>query len=821
MKKGIIKVIVLFLLLCTAFVGTAFFLNQEKTVGIRDMKEPTLPVVYMQLENVLINPMYGYAQEMEEQYMRDSLTPMGTSRELTLVVDQKESKVASVEYQISTADGTTVIEKNRLHTETLENGKIGATFQLQHSILMNQEYTLRFHVTLDDGSVYYYYTRLIQRAGMNTSHYLEFAENFYQQCIAKGNEIATYLEPDETETNSTYATLNIHSSYERITWGQMKTTLEKKAIPVIKDINETTCSVAMDYVISDQTDEEEKEYYLVEDFYRMRYSQSRVMLLDFERETEKVFDGENPILTSTGINLGIVNKDIQYRYNKNEDIAAFVQAGELWSYNRSANKISRIYSFRDGELDNRKNLMQHNIKIVRVEESGDIDFVVYGYMNSDVHEGEVGIGVYHYGAELNQIREDAFIPMKTTYEYLKSDMEILSYVSKQDKLYLMLENDLYEIDAQNQSYRIVKENIQDDCYVVSKSQESIAWMNEMLENESTSITVMNLESGQQYQIQAGAGERIKAIGFVNEDLVYGLARQEDILVDNVGNITFGMHTARIEQFGGTIVKEQTQPDVWIRDVVIAEGLIEVQQVRKENGAYVEVESTHIMNTTQSSEEHISVRLVVTEHKATQIGLDFEKNISNKNVLYVESNLLQQTETGIIDLQLVRQDSNIYYVYAKGKLDSTWTKVSDAIFRANTQMGVVLNRQQQYVWERGNRDDSNKVNTEDVPSIILSGTIDEKTLQQSLGEGYDVLNMTGCTLDSVLYQVGKGNPVIAKVSDAINIVIIGYDKYNTILYYPVTQETGYYGINDSTALFENAGNVFVGYMEKMGTPSKSE
>ena len=68
-----------------------------------------------------------------------------------------------------------------------------------------------------------------------------------------------------------------------------------------------------------------------------------------------------------------------------------------WSYNRSANKTTQIFSFRGGDLDERENLQEHGIKIVRVEESGDIDFVVYGYMNRDVHEGEVGIAVYIAG----------------------------------------------------------------------------------------------------------------------------------------------------------------------------------------------------------------------------------------------------------------------------------------------------------------------------------------------------------------------------------------------------------------------------------------
>lgn len=178
------------------------------------------------------------------------------------------------------------------------------------------------------------------------------------------------------------------------------------------------------------------------------------MLLDFERNTQELYDGKHTELTSKGINLGVADKDVQYQSNKSSDIVAFVQEGELWSYNRSANKATQIFSFRDGDLDERENLQEHGIKIVRVEESGDIDFVVYGYMNRDVHEGEVGIAVYHYGAELNQVEEELFIPMKSSYEYLKEDMKLLSYVTRDDMLYVILEDDLYRSTLNRKIFRL-------------------------------------------------------------------------------------------------------------------------------------------------------------------------------------------------------------------------------------------------------------------------------------------------------------------------------------------------------------------------------
>ncbi|MFR2719587.1 MAG: hypothetical protein ACLTA7_09885 [Ruminococcus sp.] len=93
MKKGLIKAGVLLLLFFGALGGTAAFINRNKTVGTREMKDASLPIVYMEVEERLVNPMYGYAEEMEQQYMRDSLTLPAT--ELTMA-GPYESKRLSI-----------------------------------------------------------------------------------------------------------------------------------------------------------------------------------------------------------------------------------------------------------------------------------------------------------------------------------------------------------------------------------------------------------------------------------------------------------------------------------------------------------------------------------------------------------------------------------------------------------------------------------------------------------------------------------------------------------------------------------------------------
>ena len=48
------------------------------------------------------------------------------------------------------------------------------------------------------------------------------------------------------------------------------------------------------------------------------------------------------------------------------------------------------------------------------------------------------------------------------------------------------------------------------------------------------------------------------------------------------------------------------------------------------------------------------------------------------------------------------------------------------------------------------------------------------------------------------------------------MIVGYDRYNTLLYNFDTGEHYYMGINDSTEAMLKGGNVFVSYLESRPT-----
>ena len=814
MKKGVIKGFVLLAIFAVSMAGFSVFFNREKVVNTRDFETPALPVAYIGMDHLSVNRMFGYRQQMDGPSMRGSLTPLTADRELTLQINPYGKEINSVAYEVTSADGSELVGNAKVKSLEDKDSLKEATFRLDTPILMNQEYLLRFTVNLEgDTSPVYYYTRIIQRSGIHISTYLEFVQDFYERCINKesASDLTAYIEPDNTASNSSFNKVTIHSSFDQLTWGSLSPEIVKRAVPVIKDFNETTTSITQEYIISAKDTDGNTEYYSVSEFYRMRYSQSRVVLLDFERSATQIFDADMPVLTSQGISLGVVNRDVQYVSNKNADIVAFVIDGDLWSYNRSANKCTKIFGFRNTkETDERAENTEHDIKIVRVSEAGDIAFVVYGYMNSDRHEGMVGSAVYHYYAERNVTQEELFIPSSNSYEFLRQNLSVLSYVSKKDQLYLFIEGNIYQVDLASGSYKIVKDSISPDCFVISKSQASVAWMDEMDENNSTHITAMSLETGEILQVSAPEGQKVKALGFINEDLIYGLANDTDILSDTAGNVTFAMNKLCIQSFTGEVIKEYQQDGVYVTQVNIQEGLIELIRAQRDQDTFVPISDDHIMNNLMDREETVTTKLSVSKRKGTQVGLEFTKAGKTRNLFVQKTMLIDEDKTPTLKIEVPKQETEQYYVYGKGKLLNVSTKINDAIQEADQNMGVVLNRKQQYMWERGNQSESTKLDIGTVPEALLQAPLDETTIKNALGDGYMVMNLSGCSLSSVLYQVSAGYPVVVRTGEGTSALMVGYDKYNTWLYDMATQQIYAKGMNDSTEAFAAAGNIFISY-----------
>ena len=814
MKKILCRLGILLIAFVLGVAGSALLLNSETTDDRSDMNDSVLPEVMVEFDGSYANRMYGYSQIMQADFIRDSVTPLDTSKKLVLAVNSYDTKVKSLSYEIRTSDGSKVLENRKVKSLEKRDRYLETTIEITSDLLMNQEYSLQITLDTDKGNAYYY-TRVVSRSNVNADQYVKFASSFYEKCMDKASaeDLTSYLEPDSSSTTTNFTDVDINSTFAEISWGSLSPKIYRSGIPVIKDINETTASVSLEYQIAAQDTDGNQEIYDVTEFYRMRYTETRVMLLDFKRSATQIFQESSIHISDQGLLLGVRDKNVEYMTNENAGIVAFVQEGDLWSYSPDDGKFSRIFSFRkENDGDYRDSRYKHDIKIIRVEDNGDVDFVLYGYMNRGTREGYCGVCVYHYSNDQNVVEEKVFIPSTKSSEFLEKDLGNLSYVSTDNLLFLLFAQKLYKIDIQAGTSEVLEAGILSDEFAVSDTNAHAAWV--IQEGESAGdIKEIDFETLETRLLAPSDGQTLELSGFMNEDLVYGIVVDGDRVTDENGHETTGIHTVRIEGFDGTLKKEYHQDGLYITDVTIGSTMMEFELSKKTKKGYKAVNKDNILNNVKASANTVSVELVSNSRTGTQMRLALSEapEIQDPLVVYAK---IKNINDSSVELDKQTLDENLYYVYAKGGLDSTYTDPALAIQRADEQTGVVLNSAQQYVWERGNKKTKLILNLDDIPEAVKQKFTDTSTLQESLGTEGKVMDLSGCTLDSVLYEISAQRPVIAKTGSDTYVVIIGYDEYNTYLYDPQKDESYPYGMNDSTELFEKAGNIFISYIENI-------
>lgn len=639
MKRVLHRIAVLMIVFILGVAGTAFLLNSETTDDRSDMNAPVLPELMVDIGGNTANRMCGYRQKMQVDFIRECITPLDTTKKITFVINPYNTKVKSLSYEIRTSDGSKVIENKKVKSLSSNDSYLQTTVTIDSSLLMNQEYSMQITLDTDQGEVYYY-TRVISRSQLNTEHYLSFVKNFYETSVNKSasENLSSYLEPQENQSATNYAHISINSSLEEVSWGSLNPTVVKRGIPVIKDINETTASIVLEYQISAKNESGDIELYDVEEFYRMRYTEARIRLLDFERSVNQIFDPDLPVVSKEGLLLGIRDKNVSYMTNEEAGVVAFTQQGDLWSYAPDNGKIVKIFSFRqEKEGDFRDSRNQHDIKIIRVQDNGDVDFVLYGYMNRGSHEGYSGICVYHYSNDQNAVEERVFIPSTESYEFLSEDLGTLSYVNKENQLFLLFAEKLYQVDIEGGTYKVLEEGIQKENFAVSDTNAHAAWMESEGENAGK-IKEISFDTLETRYVTPQSGQQLRVLGYMNEDLLYGIIIDGDIVTDENNHVIEGIHTLRIENFDGEVKKEYHKDGLYITGISIGDTMAEFELSKKSGGTYVYQKKDNIMNNKKAAANTISIELVSVARTGVQVRLAFDSSPATDEPLVLSAKM---------------------------------------------------------------------------------------------------------------------------------------------------------------------------------------
>ncbi|GFI10079.1 hypothetical protein IMSAGC007_02546 [Lachnospiraceae bacterium] len=837
MKKLILKIISV---LAAFFLGIVF-MSYMQSAGNRDltdsMASATLPLVYLEQGGRQLNLMHGYTQPMNGSLLREAVLPLPEDREIELLVQCPNTEAEQLFYEVRSLDTKRLVEDAQIMDYTREDDFIRARFQLKDLLDEGQEYLLVIRLELERGQEAFYYTRLINLPEHHLEECMDFITMIHEALFDKENtvNITSYLEPDTSADNGTLAYVNIHSRYKQLIWDEMEVQLSSPVRTYLIDLEGSIAAVRLEYEVNHLNEKGKTERYQVQEAYRVRYTEQRMYLLNYERTAERIFDPELEVFTENSIELGILNTEVEYRKNEEENIIAFVQNGDLWCYDVAQNKLSYVFGFRDGD-DLRCSYEEHEIKIIDVDESGSMNFLVYGYMNRGRHEGRTGISVYTYNALTNSVEERIFIESSKPFGILKSEVGKLAYVNKQEILYLYLQNSIWRIDLKTRSFEEVVTGIAEECCMMSEDGRLAAWQRENSLNESEAVELLNLETNRRRTVQAEEGFYIRALGFMGTDFIYGEARKEDVAKSITGSFVFPMGYVAIQDENGVKIREFSyeQQGKYAVDISIENNRTILDCVAKDEAqGYTEALPELITKNTAEVVEKIALNTKNSGVKKREFYFELTESRKETQMKRLMPRLVLFEGSRSLQLEKTEEDLR-YFVYAyTGRLAGAYGSANEAVITAYEQMGVVVDSSQSCIWRRGGRKTRTELtgleNLQQRPEetsmqaaieILLSGENNYadttasleagRTPYEILSENLDgrVLDLSGCSVNMILYYVSQGYPVLAIEGRDTAELITGYDPQNVILTNPITGEAYRKGMNDSTQMFEELGNLFV-------------
>ena len=810
MKKRSIwkKTGILLLIFVVALVVSSLLTNRgtaDRTVGLSD---PTLPQISFMIGNQVMNMLTGYTDEMDITAMRDTITPVPDDGVLTMNLQRNGQDIQSIRYEVCSLDGeTTYIRK-----PAKDSSGTNVALELNDGFAEGaQESVLKVVMEMGNDETVYFYTRIEKEKGLWLNECLAFAQDFHEKAITgTGETLGEYLEPGEESDNTTYQTVNIHSDITHIQWGDLKPEVSTDVAWSIKESNRMYTSLLADYRVVCQGDSGEKETFHVKEFFRVRCSQQKMYLLDYNRTMNQIFNGNEQAVDDNRILLGMTEDDVDFAANKKGTVISFVQERELWTYDVKSNELSMVFSFTDTEgRDERSRNDSHEVRIISMDENGSTTFAVYGYMNRGTHEGKVGVNVYYFDIEKNAVNEIAFIPSTKSFVIAKDELGKMVYYNQQSRLlYVLAGGVLYRVDVASGKQEELAKQLTEGQYVASEDGHLLAYQIEGNLNTSKKICVMNLETGKSYEVKAPKGASVRPLGFIKNDFICGYLRTDDQGTTVSGEDVTPMYELEIFGASNESLKKYSQEGVYISDILVEKNLVTINRVTKSGEIYTGSSQDYITSNEEREDRGVSLETFSSKRKERQQKLVLKEEMKDRTLRILRPKLVSVDDAVTISFD-DKKKTNKYYVYGVGELVGVYDKAAYAIQKAEQISGVVISSEQAYVWEKGNRDLEYYTDTEAFAKTEGESSYEAcvKYMEQF---GANRMDLTGCTLSQVLYIINKGMPVIAMTDSSHAILLTGYGMDTVTYVNPDDGEMHTVMQDEMNEMLSGSGNAFIGY-----------
>lgn len=694
-KKVIIVVLILLIIGIAVGVATAFNKSQEKSKEEVVKTEVTgkIPQVDAYYGDEKVGEIDGYTMEMKEQHIRDMIIPVAPSRQVSMKIKTNDNVIKSISYEIESTDDNRLIDGGEINDWTETDGTI--SFKYEASAIMNTgtEYFLKIIVATDKYEKITYYTRAMVTNKEFVSEQVKFAKDFSDKTFdeSKATKLALYLEPDLNLANDDLGQVTIKSSYNMLTWGNLKPKKVGKTEVIakelcIKDSGEAG-TYTMNYQIEGQNAQNVTEKYNVAETITVWTCAGKQYVLAYDREINQIWEATENNVGNAFIDLGIQNtKDIEHVESDNQQYIAYAINGDVYVMNVLEKQVKTAYKL---NAKNSDQLHKTRAKVIKVDNKGNLDYMIYGYSPADNHTGKNGISIMEYNNSENKSLEKAFIPCQVSAAVLEEHLSELCYIGD-GTAYIMLDNTIYFANLKTKEWGILASNLAEGACVISGDGTTIAYNTNCGEADTESITIVNLTDGKKSIIEAEEGKAITVCGYTGENLVYGIGENSPVKSYDF----FPMDTLKILDSNLSEMKTYQQKNVYITGVEITDTIINIKRWKKGKA----IADDQLLDNTEEKITVAKASYYNDDMKQKELALSFTNNLDASLELKVEKPG-KTTFDNASEVNSVFEENatDRYYVYGYGKLQGIYTNKSEATKAAREAYGLVANEKGQKIW----------------------------------------------------------------------------------------------------------------------------
>ncbi len=834
------------LVLLGVFIASIYFFGSNMdeamfgTIKTEAMAEAELPTIELQSNGVKVNCLYGYTSAIDMFSVREHLVVAESDQTVELFIRENGTDVRKLHYEVVDVNTRQEIAEGTINAFDKVEEQKKARLKIANKMESGREYAVEVMLVDSESRRIYYYFRIKQYSNSYFAEKVEFMQNFSQWAREKDiNAVIPFLESTYRGEGSTYAQVDIKDSYFMVCWGDLQPKLLTKPQVTISEIYANIAVGTLDYMVEITTDTGVEQYY-VEEKFRVTVTSTSRHLLNYERTMESVFDETLASLSQNQFKLGITSDtDMEFFTNSDASTLAFVRNKELWHYNMAENTLSKVFSYRKEEeavqgLSND----QYDVRILKLYESGDISFMVYGYMGRGEYEGKTGILLYRYYRGEERVEEQLYLPVGESYQKIKEELGSFSYMNEFDVFFFMAYNTMYSYNLITKELTVISDNALEDSVVFFRDSGYVAWQ----ESGYTDIRLLHLEDGKIQIVTADEGEFIRILGKINENIICGYGLRADCVALVDASLLYPAYEVKILDADLVEKKSYRKEGYYISEAEITMNSIRLSRVvRNSDGTYEEAEDDYILNSTQAGKRPVTLDKRITELMFAEYYIDLPSTYAMKEIPVPEVvpyTLLSEDTT--VRISGLENEAEEYMVYSFGSIAAISDDCAEAVRLADRAdvVGTVINEQGKVIWERGIKYSSFYLEELEGRSIRnsgltsrqeavrmmaayldleadVSGISQEQNIKEVLKKvtGRRILSLTGATLDEVLYFVFRGAPVYAMKNDADAVVITGYNANSVTMYDPSTGKYRILSLRDTEEMFEEAGNIFLSYMKE--------